>query len=235
MRVLVIGGRGYVGRLLTPHLAARHGVRVLDLHPSADVVGDATDLSTVESAMDGVDAVVHCAMAGDAAPERASFDVNVTSVHLALLAAHRAGVPHAVHISSMSVYDQLTGRRLDSEAVPTDATDLYGLTKRLGEQVCAAAVREWGISVNSLRLTWPTPDETWPAWARPDPPVRIHTNAGEPVDGTAASDLGRAVLAALDYRNGFHVFTISGDRARRWSTAKAQELLGWQPTFGFRT
>src|SRR4051812_35880717 len=115
------------------------------------------------------------------APERASFDVNVTSVYLALLAAHRAGVPHAVHISSMSVYDEVTERRIADESVPTDATDVYGLTKRLGEQVCEAAVRRWGLSVNALRLTWPTPDEKWPDWGRPDPPIPLRTDAGEPI------------------------------------------------------
>ena len=235
MKVLVIGGSGYVGRLLTPHLTGRHEVRVFDREPPADVIGDATDQAALESAMDGVDAFVHCAMAAETAPARASFDVNVTSVHLALLAAHRAGVPHAVHMSSMSVYDDTENRRLADESVPTDATDLYGLTKRLGEQVCEAAVREWAISVNALRLTWPTPDDIWPEWGRPVPPVRKRTDAGEPIDALAATDLGRAVLAALDHRNGFQIFTISGDRSQRWGIGNAQEVLGWKPTFGFRT
>jgi hypothetical protein len=40
------------------------------------------------------------------------------------------------------------------------------------------------------------------------------------------------VLAALEYRDGFQVFTITGDRsAGLWSTAKARDLLGWRPTF----
>jgi nucleoside-diphosphate-sugar epimerase len=237
VRVLVIGGCGYVGRLFVPRLAARHAVRVFDLAPTADVVGDATDLAAVESAMDGVDAFVHCAMApGDlSGPVRASFDVNVTSVHLALLAAHRAGVPHAVHISSMSVYEDVIERPMTDESPVPDATDLYGLTKRLGEQVCEAAARRWGLSVNALRLTWPTPDESWPAWARWEPPEIRRTAAGVPIDATAASDLAAAVEAALTYRNGFRAFTISGDRAGRWGTGTAQELLGWRPTFGFRT
>jgi nucleoside-diphosphate-sugar epimerase len=56
---------------------------------------------------------------------------------------------------------------------------------------------------------------------------------GTPIHGTAATDLARAVLAAIDYRDGFQIFTISGDdSARLWSTAKARRLLGWVPTFG---
>jgi len=220
---------------VTPRLAARHDVRTFDLAPDADVVGDATDLAALESAVDGLDAVVHCAMApGDGSgPVRATFDVSVTSVYLTLLAAHRAGVPHAVHISSMSVYADVQNRRIADESVPTDATDPYGLTKRFGEQVCAAAVAEFGMSVNSLRLTWPTPDEAWPAWARWGPGEIVRTRDGEPIDATAASDLAAAVSAAIEYRNGFHVFTISGDRGGRYGTGTAQRILGWRPTFGF--
>jgi nucleoside-diphosphate-sugar epimerase len=236
--VLVIGGSGYVGRLLVPHLAARHQIRVLDRKPPGGdvehVAGDATDLAVLRAALDGVDALVHGAMA-PAHDERGAFDVNVTSVHLALLAAHDAGVPHAVHLSSLSVYDDLLGRRLPDESVPTDATDLYGLTKRLGEQVCQAAAARFGLSVNVLRLALPTPDEVWPAWGKPRRPRRVKSRSGVPVDATAASDLGRAVLAALEYRDGFHVFTISGDRsAGLWGTAKAQTVLGWEPIFGIR-
>ncbi len=239
MRVLVVGGAGYVAGLMLPSLAGRHRIRVLDRRPpDADVeflAGNATDHADLRRAVDGMDAVVHCAMGRTEwdTPEGVAdaFDVNVKSPHLTLLAAHQAGVRHAVHISSMSVYRELTARRLD-ESTPPDATDLYGLTKRLGEQVCAAAVAEWGLSVNVLRLVWPTTDEAWPAWAATDPPTLHHAVDGAPIDGTAATDLAAAVLAALDHRAGLQLFTISGDRsARLWSTAKAQRVLGWAPTF----
>jgi nucleoside-diphosphate-sugar epimerase len=204
------------------------------------VPGDAVDRDALARAMDGVDAVVHCAMGGldpaDPAAVAAAFDVNVKSVYVTLQAAHAAGVPHAVYVSSMSVYADLIERRLDDESVPTDATDLYGLTKRLGEQVCAAAVTEWGMSVTVLRLTWPTPDDVWPAWAIEDPPIRVRNADGVLFESTAASDLGRAFLAALDHRDGLQTFTISGDRAvGLWSTARAKERLGWEPTFETRT
>jgi nucleoside-diphosphate-sugar epimerase len=237
MRVLLVGGSGYVGSLLLPYLAEHHTIRVLDRRsprspaPRAveQVIGDATDLAALRAAMCDVDALVHCAMAGEEVS--GSFDVNVKSVHLSLLAAHEAGVPHAVHISSLSVYRDLLGRTLDGSE-PPDATDLYGLTKRLGEQVCQAAVAEWGLSVTSLRLTWPTADADWPDWTRHGTPRRLFTTDGVPVEPTAASDLAAAVLAALDHRDGYQIFTISGDRsARRWSIARAERMLGWRPEF----
>jgi nucleoside-diphosphate-sugar epimerase len=240
MRVLVIGGSGYVGSLIAPSLAAHHAIRVLDLRPPSIaceyIPGDATEYATLAGAMNGVDVLLHCAMgaAPDDTPQRAvlAFDVNVKSVYLALRAAHEAGVPHAVHMSSMSVYRNLLSRRIDDESTPPDAHEVYGLTKRLGEEVCRAAVAEWGLSVTVLRLTWPTPDADWPAWGAERPPVRLRAANGEPVQATAASDLSRAVLAALERRGGFEVFTISGDRsARLWSIARAQDVLAWSPTF----
>jgi nucleoside-diphosphate-sugar epimerase len=239
MRVLVVGGSGYVAGLVLPLLAARHAIRVLDRWPPPDGVeyraGNAVDYADLRQAAEGMDAVVHSAMGSTAwdTPGGAAdaFDVNVTSVHLTLLAAHDAGVPHAVYVSSMSVYRDLTARRLD-ESVPPDATDLYGLTKRLGEQVCQAASEEWGLSVNVLRLTWPTPDDVWPAWGAPQRPELRYAADGTLIEATAATDLAAALLAALDHRDGYQVFTISGDRsARLWSTARARDILGWTPTF----
>jgi nucleoside-diphosphate-sugar epimerase len=242
MRLLVVGGSGYVGGLVVPLLSQRHAIRVLDRRSppggpdNAEYRnGSATDYADLRRAIEGMDALVHCAMGSHAqdTPGGAadSFDVNVKSVHLALLAAHDAGVGHAVYVSSMSVYRDLTARRLD-ESVPPDATDLYGLTKRLGEQVCQAASEEWGLSVNVLRLAWPTPDEVWPAWGGDEPPGRWYAADGTLIEATAATDLAAALLAALDHRDGYQVFTISGDRsARLWSTAKARDVLGWAPTF----
>jgi nucleoside-diphosphate-sugar epimerase len=235
----VVGGSGYVAGLMLPELVRRHEVRVLDPRPAPAgvgyVAGDATDLDALLRAAEGMDAVVHCAMAGTdwstPAGTVEAFAVHVTSVHLTLRAAHEAGVPHAVHISSMSVYRDLEHRSLDGSE-PPDATDVYGLTKRLGEQVCAAAVAEWGLSVNVLRLAWPTPDEVWPLWGVREEPFQRYAGNGRPIEATAASDLARAVLAALEHRDGLQVFTITGDRsAGLWSTARARDRLGWRPTF----
>jgi nucleoside-diphosphate-sugar epimerase len=238
MRVLVVGGSGYVASLVMPVLGQRHAIRVLDVRPpstDADyVTGSATDYADLARAVEDMDAVIHCAMGRRdwSTPEGAAdaFDVNVKSVHLTLMAARDAGVRHAVYISSLSVYQDLTQRRLD-ETLPADATDLYGLTKRLGEQVCLAAAAEWGLSVNVLRLVWPTPDEMWPAWGPWQTPELLYADDGTLIQPTRASDLGRALLAALDHRDGCQVFTISGDEsARLWSTAKARQVLGWAPT-----
>ena len=64
----------------------------------------------------------------------------------------------------------------------------------------------------------------------------LRTSDGILVEATAASDLARAVAAALEFRDGFQIFTISGGRSlRRWGIGKARRLLGWEPIFGIST
>ena len=238
MRVLYVGGSGYVGGLVVPLLREGLAVRVLDLRPPDHegeyVRGDATDHTAVLAALADVDAVVHGATAADhgiGADAAAAFGVNVTSVHQALSAAHRAGVPHAVYLSSLSVYADPVSRQLDESAVP-DATDVYGLTKRLGEEVCRAAAARYGLSINILRLAWPTPDHLWPAWGKVTPPARPTGPGGTLACATAATDVAAAITAALSYRDGLQTFTISADElAGRWSTAKARDFLAWHPRF----
>lgn len=247
MRILIVGGSGYVGSLMLPGLAARHEVVVLDPQPPVapaegcdHVVGSALDPTALAAALDGADAVVHAAMgrrSDDDWPNPdlvRSFEVNVASVHATLAAAHRAGVSRAVLTSSMSVFAdtpvRLPERSLD-EGVEPDAADLYGVTKRLAEQVARIAADAHGMTVTALRLSWPTPDDAWPRWAVPTAPepVRITRADGTTHPALAASDLVTAVDAALTRTGGYDVFHILGDddSGRCLSTAKAREQLGW--------
>jgi nucleoside-diphosphate-sugar epimerase len=230
MKVLVIGGSGYVGGLVLPHLARQHALRVFDMRPPADpaweyVAGSVGDLDALGRATEGVDALLYMAM-GEKVYDTASgttsnIDVNVKGVYLALDAAQRVGVRHAVYTSSMSVYGgDLLQRYFPDEEITPDSSGLYGFTKRLGEEVCQNAARAWGMSANVLRLCFPTPDDEWAAQTRRDTPTIA----------TAASDVARALLAALDYRGGYQTFMISGDYERKlMNMAKAERLLGWEP------
>jgi nucleoside-diphosphate-sugar epimerase len=230
MRVLVVGGSGLVGGLVLPHLARQHALRIFDLRPPANpswdyVAGDVGDFDALARAAVGQEALLYMAM-GDKdydtiASITTNFDVNVKGLYLALYAAHQAGITHAVYTSSMSVYGgDLMSRYFPDEEITPDSSHLYGLTKRLGEEVCHNAARAWGMSVNALRLCFPTPEAEWRASAR----------AGVPTLATAEGDVARALLAALDYRAGFQAFMISGDYQQQlMDLSKARRLLGWEP------
>ncbi len=234
MRVLVIGGCGYVGSLVCPLLARQHSLRFFDLKPPAVEPenflgfhqGNVDDSEALAAACGGIDALLYMAMGSNdwsSGPFVASsFDVNIKGVHLALAAAHEAGIAHAVYTSSMSIYDgNLNHRYFPDEEITPDSRDVYGLTKFMGELVCRNACRSWGMSVNALRLCHPTLTERWLA----------QTHVGTPTISTAETDVARALLAALDYRgNGFNAFMISGDYEQKlMNMSKARRLLGWEP------
>jgi nucleoside-diphosphate-sugar epimerase len=249
MRLLVIGGCGRVGSMVLPHLADRHEIRVLDLvAPRAALseveyhTGDLHDVDLVASLAEGVDSLVFMAMgpdAGWATPPvaRAHLDVAVPGLYAALTGVHRAGVRHVVYTSSMSVYpfplggpDPSSGLaipdegrlgRYPDESVPPDATDFYGLAKRLAEEVCRTATVAHGIDAVCLRLCYPVADDEWP-------------RAGDTMRramSTSARDVASAIEAALSRRgHGFDCYAISGDGGERtMSLAKARRELGWAP------
>ena len=230
MRVLVVGGSGLVGGLVLPHLARRHSLCIFDLRPPADPswnynAGDVGNFDALAHAAVGQEALLYMAM-GDKdydtiASITTNFDVNVKGLYLALYAAHRAGITHAVYTSSMSIYggDLLTRYFPDEEITP-DASEMHGFSKRLGEDVGRNATRAWGMSFNALRLCFPVSDEQWQA----------ETRLGTPTLATSASDVARVLLAALTYRAGFQAFMISGDYEQKlMNMSKARRSLGWAP------
>ena len=234
MRVLVIGGCGYVGSLVCPLLASHHALRVFDLKPPAVEPanflgfhhGNVEDSVALAAACEGMEALLYMAMGSNdwSSPGfiGSSFDVNIKGVHLALAAAHEAGIAHAAYTSSMSIYEgNLERRHFPDEEITPDSREVYGFTKHLGELVCRNACRTWGMSANALRLCLPTPTERWLA----------QTRMGTPTIATAETDVARALLAALDYRgHGFNAFMISGDYEQKlMNMSKARLLLGWEP------
>ncbi len=230
MKITMIGGSGNVASLLVPYLKLQHTLRIFDLKPPADTaiehhIGSVDDDVALLRAMQGSDALIYMAMGNiqwNTLPGiQSAFDVNAKGLYMALRAAREAGITHAVYTSSMSVYDgDLLTRHFYSEDLPPDGRDLYGLTKYLGELVGRNACVNFGMSVNALRMCYPVADARWLELAA----------AGQLTLHTAASDLARAFDAALTHRNGYQVYTISGEYAGKiMNMSKARRELGWEP------
>jgi nucleoside-diphosphate-sugar epimerase len=231
MKLLVIGGSGKVGSFVLPYLREKHTVTVFDLKPPQDpnvpfIPGNIRDFEALKAACTGHDALLYMAMGsilGWGTPENAlaHLDANITGAYLALRAAGESNIKNVVHISSMSVYDQLENRCILDEDQPCDAHDHYGLSKRLGEETCRAACRAYELSVSSLRLCLPVTKEEW---------QELHAKNQQTIH-TEASDVARAILLALEHNfGGFQAFMISGDwQEKTMKLRKAKEMLGWEP------
>lgn len=122
-RVLIIGGAGYIGSVLTRQLLAQgYSVRVLDaLVYGRDslkgleneshfelVEGDSRDIGAIFSAMLETDAVIHLGeIVGDPAcalDEKLTLEVNLAATRMLAEAARGYGVKRFVYASSCSVY-----------------------------------------------------------------------------------------------------------------------------------
>ncbi len=144
--ILVTGGAGFLGINLIRFLLARgHRVRSLDIREfdyadCRDAIevhtGDIRDVGAVARAMDGVDDVVHCAMA---LPLYPAHDIMTTGIDGTrnLLAAAAGRLPgRFVHISSTAVYGIPDHHPL-REDDRLDGVGPYGKAKVAAEGVCA--------------------------------------------------------------------------------------------------
>ena len=119
----------------------------------------------------------------------------------------------------MSVYKDLHERYFADEDIPPDADEPYGFSKRLGEEVCRNAAQRWEMNVNVLRLCLPMRKEKW-----------LKEASKGTTFATAAEDVARAILVALELRSGFQAFMISGDYEQKiMNMSKAKEMLNWEP------
>lgn len=140
MKVLVIGGSGFIGaRLIDALLERGHTVSGFDLvqhgtHANRIAVGDVRDRDAVASAAEGQDAIVNLAAEhrDDVRPLSLYDEVNVGGAESVVAAAEAAGVPRILFTSSVALYG------LDNEDAAEDATPApfndYGRTKLEAEQ-----------------------------------------------------------------------------------------------------
>lgn len=141
MKIAITGSTGFVGSNIAKVLAIR-GHEVVGLVrsdasvPWATTLVDLQDQNSIETALQGVDAVVHCAIANDfnrlMQDRPFAFDSYVGMTSRVVRAAVAKGCK-PIFISSDWVMDGTS--HLTPESDPGNPLNIYGFLKAMGEQV----------------------------------------------------------------------------------------------------
>jgi predicted dehydrogenase/nucleoside-diphosphate-sugar epimerase len=162
-RVLLTGATGFIGTRVAEVLALREGwhVRALVHRPASAarlarlpvemVQGDLRSPADVERAMEGCDAVVHCAVGTEYGNRRALHAVTVGGTQNLLAAARKAGVRRFVHLSTIGIHDPNRPGTIDETTPVTPrAGDVYGQTKAKADRAVLRAAQQ-GLPAVVLR------------------------------------------------------------------------------------
>lgn len=211
-------------------LAAEYDVAQLSLDepPAAELresgsyfVGSITEPELVARAVDGADAVVHCAaVPGAIEPFDKLMTTNVVGTFCLLEAAGRSpSVQQVVFMSSIQwhgLHEEHGGHQTPlflpiTEEHPSLATGYYDTSKVQGEYLCDVYTKRFGKPCVALRPGWIITAELEPTFKAVPPPDRPHLN-----DYIGTCDVIAAVRSALDYDppSGFEAFLIHADDQR---------------------
>ena len=165
MRVLITGGGGNLGRVLAPALVeADHEPVLMDNRtletPYEVVLGDVRDRGEVMEALRGIDVVVHAAALHGIHLYKYTaddfWDLNVAGTRNVYEAALECGTEKVLLCSTMGVYGEEVLRAGDppviTEDLPLKPSVVYGLSKKLCEEMAAFYERRHGLRTIAYRL-----------------------------------------------------------------------------------
>ncbi len=170
MKVLVVGGAGFVGyRLVKRLLKEGHHVRVLDIKhgclrrlssPNLKRILDSMmDQQVVRRAMKGIDVVYHLALVGGFSIRSLKpFDANIHGALNLLRSAKSQKIHQFIYTSSTAVYGKPRYLPVDEEhpCNPEEESGwrLYPLMKFSTEKLCRLFYFIFGVPVTVLRPTY---------------------------------------------------------------------------------
>ena len=172
MKVIVLGGAGFIGRHVCRGLVSRnHEVVCMDVNPAQDtfeglqdriktVHGDVTHFEDVVSALreNDIDRVINLAyLLADESHRRAhvAVRVNVLGMDNTFEAARLCGVRRIVYASSIAYHGRQStyGDRLVTEDDAAAPTGVYGMTKQFNEFMANYYARAFDLEMIGIRIS----------------------------------------------------------------------------------
>lgn len=229
--ILITGGTGFLGVHLARYFLKREYRVILydeapltayDIEKEVEVIkGDIRDYKNIESAIKGVDYVVHAAAALPIHHNKSYiFDVNVNGTKQVLRAALKNKVKKLVFISSTAMYGI-------PRTLPEKETDKiypighYGESKAEAEKLCASYEKK-GLHINILRpksFLGPERLGVFTIWFEAifnNRPVFILGNGNNLYQLLEVGDLCSAIENALLVRKSGEIFNVGAEKFGTW-------------------
>ena len=234
-KILVKSGYGFVGSNLVRMLADEGcSVTIFDNYRTGSpdflddkeryklIEGDICDTSAINSAVLGMDAVIHLAASGSVvdsvdSPEN-NFQTNVRGTFCVLDACRLAGVSKVIFSSTGGALIGNAVPPVSEQSVPRPISP-YGASKLSGEGYCCAFSHAYGMSITALRFANVVGPISWhkkgavTAFCKAimdNKPITIYGDGTSTRDYLFVGDLCRGITAALHSSAlGFHVYHLA--------------------------
>jgi dihydroflavonol-4-reductase len=158
-KILVTGGKGFLGQHIVKALAERGDEVCVLARPNGTgseeqnvLYADIRDAEAVERAMQGCDAVIHLVsnFRKGGSDKKEAYGVNVDGTMNVLQAAQKHGVKKVVHCSTIGVHGDVKEIPAD-ENTPFNPGDLYQETKLIAEQKVWEFYRQTDLPITVIR------------------------------------------------------------------------------------
>jgi uronate dehydrogenase len=231
MNILISGASGTIGTKLVSALEEKHDLRLLSRRKFTDDPRwrqvDLSDIHQVNAATDGIDVVIHLAIATgkegdfeDDAFNAERMDTNVKGTYNIFEAARQNGIRRVIYTSSLTVvWGYPAPQWIDGDA-PAKPVGTYALTKYLGEQIARHYAGNHSIETLCMRIPKPI-----------DIDDLLSRKTAILPQWIAFPDLIQAYELALEVQPmEFEIVTLAGESSkRRWDISKAEKILGYRP------
>jgi len=243
--ILITGGAGLVGSVLTNGLKDKFNIRILDIKNVEGVdsyVGDISELDSIMPAFKDIDTVVH--LAGDRRVHgewESILDNNIIGLYNIYEAARLSGVKRVVFASSQhatggfyfvepySFINDGEYEKLPNDYKPLDENcrirpdSFYGASKSFGESISSYYSDFYNISTINIRIGWVISDDD-PTFS----PISLNLWLSHR-DIVQIIDLSINAPEEIKYDT---FYATSDNHWKIWSIEKAKKILGYKPFDG---
>jgi len=245
-KLLITGGSGLIGTILTNALNEKYEITILDLKAPQNsenikfVVGDITKLDRIEKVFSNIDVVIHLGADVSMQADWSSvYSKNILGTYNVFEASRRADVRKIVFASSNHVtglyekdwpissivkgdyagLDRSTIPKI-SNLSPQRADSFYGTSKLFGEGLGQYYSSEFGISIICLRIGTVQPHE-WP----------MASEKRYFATWLSHCDLIQLIEKSIEAQEvKFDVFYgVSNNTWRFWDISHAKDVIGYDP------